>query len=209
MNRPEYTKRECYLVLGLDENATREEVTERYHMLMKTYHPDSGMEGTGDYAQRVIKAYHSIRDGNYKPEEASVSHQSQSAPETKQSAARSSDGSYAYRQRPQTGSYGYRPYSKPGNTTTEPRLNKRDRFMLWLYPILYKAVGIAFRVSGAALICFITTFMIQKALLNHDGRNSLMMSIILFFVSLILAIIKLYIYKAAERKFVWDKGFTL
>ncbi len=58
-----------YLILGLNPNATEEEIKRRYHSLAKEYHPDININSIeGKQMMQIINdAYDQIKKNNFKP----------------------------------------------------------------------------------------------------------------------------------------------
>lgn len=67
-----------YKILGVQPNASKDEIKKAYHRLALRFHPDSGAEGNAERFAAVNEAYEAVKDGKWK---ASAERQQQTAEE--------------------------------------------------------------------------------------------------------------------------------
>ena len=63
--KPDYTKKDAFMLLGLKEDASLEEATKRYRFLIKNVHPDSSGEDSTEYVAKLNAAYQCIKNNNF------------------------------------------------------------------------------------------------------------------------------------------------
>ena len=52
----------CYVVLGIDEDADRETIRSAFRAMVRRYHPDAGAGASSDAFRRVVEAYETLND---------------------------------------------------------------------------------------------------------------------------------------------------
>ena len=54
-----------YLILGVDENCSEEEIKKAFRRLAKIHHPDVSNEDSGESFKRILKAYETLKQNNF------------------------------------------------------------------------------------------------------------------------------------------------
>lgn len=88
-----------YKILGVTQNASKDEIKKAYHKLALRFHPDSGAEGNTERFAAVNEAYEAVKDGKWK-----------ASAEQQQTTAEASGGGWDARRRMYV-------YEQPGSTT--------------------------------------------------------------------------------------------
>ncbi|KAG5497752.1 hypothetical protein JKF63_04019 [Porcisia hertigi] len=89
-----------YKILGVNPDASKEEIKKAYHRLALRFHPDSGAEGNSARFAAVNEAYEAVKDGKWR----------QSVQEQQKSAEKSGGGGWDPKMRMYV-------YEQPGSTT--------------------------------------------------------------------------------------------
>lgn len=55
-----------YKILGVKQDATKDEIKKAYHRLALRFHPDSGAEGNAERFAAVNEAYEAVKDGKWR-----------------------------------------------------------------------------------------------------------------------------------------------
>ena len=54
-----------YLILGVKENCSEEEIKKAFRRLAKIHHPDVSNEDSGASFKRILRAYETLKQNNY------------------------------------------------------------------------------------------------------------------------------------------------
>jgi hypothetical protein len=55
-----------YLILGVEENCSEEEIKKAFRRLAKIHHPDVSNEDSGASFKRILRAYEILKQNNYR-----------------------------------------------------------------------------------------------------------------------------------------------
>lgn len=221
MGSRRYTKKEAYAMLGLKENATDAEAKKRYHLLMKSVHPDSSGDELTDYVSSLNAAWEAIIKKDFLPEAEPVyEYHKPYSPSSTESTAKSYEepaGKEAASAGKGVGDARYSDSVKEGIEKADARRRRFLQFKKVAYPLFYNLLHYTIRISffislvpaGLYILCRILNSNTVSAFGISGKTNFLIITVICFAVTFSQVLLKLWIYKSVERDFNWTKEFTI
>jgi len=221
MDSRRYTKKEAYAMLGLKENATDAEAKKRYHLLMKSVHPDSSGAELTDYVSSLNAAWEAIVKKNFLPEAEPVYEYRQpyspssqeGSPERYEAPAREEE----QRNMKRVGDTGSSDSVRQDVNNTDKRRVRFLKFKKVAYPLFYNLLHYTIRISFFITLVPAGLYVLSRILNSNavsafgiKGKtNFLIITVICLAVTFLQVLLKLWIYKSVEKDFNWTKEFTI
>ena len=232
MDYGKMTKEQAYAILGLSEDASMADVTERYHQLLKAVHPDVAGDALKDYVARLNDAYHAIKSsdfkpdiriaagGGYEPTGRSTWEPACSKEDVPKEDPHGTYGYYYYTKSPDGHPFTYqKAYSYDGHAygtpTPEDTRNQRRKsdFLLslkkMLFPLIYNFLTPVIRVAAVLSLLCLTLFILEMFAFGKTQMAWVIRSVVFIVTTVVLILLKYSIYKAAEADFVWNQEFRI